>query len=132
MQDSVFTKIIKGEIPAQKIYEDDQVIAFMDIQPIVPGHVLVVPKQQVSHFDDLDDETYQAVFAVVKKVAKQIKHVLGATRACVRIEGFDVPHTHVHVYPCNSPSDFYGDQNRMDKEPDSASLQSMAEMLKLG
>ena len=129
MPDSIFTKIIKGEIPSQKIYENDQVVAFLDIHPLTPGHTLVVPKQQVSHFDELDATTYTALFAAVKQVAQRIKTVTGAARACVRIEGFDVPHAHVHVYPCNTAQDFYGDPDRLTKEPDNAALAEMAKKL---
>jgi len=129
MEPSIFTKIIKGEIPCHKIYEDGKVIAFLDIHPIQPGHVLVVPKVQVDHFDKLDQGDYGAVFAAVRRVALRIKEVTGAKRACVRIEGFDVPHAHVHVYPCNSPEDFYGKPDRAQKEPDHASLAELAAKL---
>lgn len=129
MQDSIFTKIIKGEIPCHKVYEDDKVIAFLDIHPIQPGHVLVVPKVQVDHFDDLEPVDYDAVFVAVRKIAHRIKQVTGSHRACVRIEGFDVPHAHVHVYPCNSAQDFYGKPNRAAMEPDHAALAEMAKKL---
>ncbi len=129
MEESIFTKIIKGEIPCEKIYETDSVVAFLDIHPITPGHTLVVPKKQVSHFDELDDATYTSLFAAVKQVAQRIKKVTGAARACVRVEGFDVSHAHVHVYPCNSAQDFYGDQDRMNKEPNHPALAEMAKKL---
>lgn len=129
MEDSIFTKIIKGEIPAHKVYEDERVLAFLDIHPLTPGHVLVVPKKETDHFDDLSDDEYQAVFSVVKKIVKRQKEVLGAKRACLRVEGFDVPHAHVHVYPCNSASDFYGDPDRNQKEPAHDKLAEMAKKL---
>ncbi len=129
MEDSIFTRIIKGEIPCEKVYEDDTVVAMLDIHPIQPGHILVIPKVQLSHFDDLDDETYAQVFAVVKKAAKRIKEVLNPGRVCLRIEGFDVPHVHVHVYPCDTAKDFYGEPGRIDKEPDHPALAEMAKKL---
>lgn len=129
MQDSIFTKIIKGEIPCEKVYEDDSTYVFMDIHPFTPGHMLVIPKKQISHFDDMDAETYQAVFASVQKAAKRIKEVLQPERVCLRVEGFDVPHVHVHVYPCNNAMDFYGDKDRLTKEPDHAALAEMAQKL---
>lgn len=129
MQPSIFTKIINGEIPSHKVYEDELVYAFLDIHPIRPGHVLVVPKNQVDHFDDMPEEDYQAVFAVVRKAASRLKEALGARRACVRIEGFDVPHAHVHVYPCNNPQEFYGEKNRGQTEPDHDALADMAKRL---
>jgi histidine triad (HIT) family protein len=130
MQPSIFTKIIKKEIPASIIYEDEKTLAFLDIHPIRPGHVLVIPKTQVDHFDDLDADDYQAVFETVQKVAKQIKKVLGVKRACLRVEGFDVPHAHVHVIPCDQPQDFYNPA-RNDLEPDFPALTAMAEKLRL-
>jgi histidine triad (HIT) family protein len=129
MEDSIFTKIIKGKIPCHKVYEDERVLAFLDIHPLTPGHTLVIPKIQVDHFDELEEADYQAVFAVVKKVAARLKEVTHAQRACLRIEGFDVPHAHVHVYPCNSPAEFYGDRDRIQKEPDHAALAEMAKRL---
>lgn len=129
MRDSIFTKIIKGEIPCHKIYEDDRVLAFLDIHPIQPGHTLVVPKAQVDHFDELAKSDYDALFAAVRKIASRQKQVLGRTRACLRVEGFDVPHAHVHIYPCDSPADFYGDKDRSEQEPDHETLAKVAEKL---
>jgi histidine triad (HIT) family protein len=99
MADSLFTKIIKGEIPCHKIYEDDKTFAFLDIHPKTPGHTLVVPKKQVEFVWDLEDEDYRAVMATVKKVALRIRDVLGAPYVGELVIGIDVPHTHVHVYP---------------------------------
>jgi histidine triad (HIT) family protein len=107
MQDSIFTKIIKGEIPSYKIYENEKTFAFLDIHPLLPGHVLVVSKKQIDHFDDLPDEDYKAVFNTVKKVAKQIKDKLHAKRAGILVVGTDVPHAHVHVFPLNSAIPLY-------------------------
>lgn len=129
MQDSIFTKIIKGEVPCFKIYENERVIAFLDINPLTQGHTLVVPKKQVADFEELDDEDYTEVFLAVKKVARRIKSVTKSKRACVRIEGFDVPHVHVHVYPCNTAKDFYGDPDRQNKKPDLPALEAMAQDL---
>ena len=97
-QDSIFTKIMRGEIPCYKIYEDDLTFAFLDINPLSDGHVLVAPKVQVDKFYDLDDVTYQALFATVKKIAQRIEQVLGV-RAGIVVEGLEVPHAHVHVVP---------------------------------
>ena len=131
MEDSIFTKIIKGEIPCHKIYENDRVFAFLDIHPIQPGHTLVVPKQQVDHFDELSDEDYRELFAAVKLIASRQKQVLGRERACLRIEGFDVPHAHVHVYPCDNAHDFYGERDRGQQEPDHDALAKIAKKLHL-
>lgn len=97
-EESVFSKIIRGDIPSHKVYEDEQTYAFLDINPLSDGHVLVVPKKQVDKIYDLDDDTYQALFATVKKVAKRINEVLDV-RAGLVVEGLEVPHAHVHVVP---------------------------------
>lgn len=101
MEDSIFTKIIKGEIPCYKIYEDERTIAFLDITPDVIGHTLVVPKVQIDQFNDLDDDIYQAVWATVKKVANNHQAKLGTDRIGLSVKGVDVPHAHVHVLPFN-------------------------------
>lgn len=101
MEESIFTKIIKGEIPCYKIYEDDKTIAFLDIEPNVIGHTLVVPKVQVDQFHDLDDENYHALWATVKKVAINHQEKLGMDRIGISIKGVDVPHAHVHILPFN-------------------------------
>jgi len=95
---SVFTKIINGEIPCYKIYEDDKTFAFLDIHPETKGHTLVVPKKEVDKIYDLDDEDYQALMATVKKLSKNMEQVLGV-RTLWKVVGTDVPHAHVHLEP---------------------------------
>ena len=130
MEESVFTKIIKGEIPCHKVYEDDKTLAFMDIHPIQPGHILVVPKIQVGHFFELPDADYQALMSTVKKVAARLHEVFKEKpRVGVIIEGFDLPeHAHIKVFPAGT-----GDELRtspdMSAEPDHAALSIMAEKL---
>jgi histidine triad (HIT) family protein len=99
MADSIFTKIIKGEIPSHKVYEDEYAYAFMDVRPLTPGHVLIATKKQVDHLWDLDDELYQHLMATTKKIALRIREVLQPPRVGMNVEGFGVPHVHVHVYP---------------------------------
>lgn len=105
MEDSIFTKIIKGEIPCHKVYEDDAVIAFLDVHPMTEGHTLVVPKQQVDHLWDLDDVTYQHLWSVAKRLGAHIKETLQPTRVGVVVEGFGVPHVHVHLIPIEHSND---------------------------
>ena len=106
MSDSIFTKIIKGEIPSYKIYEDDNTFAFLDIQPIKPGHVLVVPKKQVDIWD-LSEEDYHALMATVRKVARRIQEVLSPKRVGIQVVGIDVnDHAHVHVFPFNNMAEY--------------------------
>lgn len=129
MEESIFTKIINGDIPCHKIYEDDLTIAFMDIHPVQPGHVLVVPKKEVDHFDDLETTDYQAVWETVKKIAKAQKKTFNPQRIGVKIEGFDVPHAHVHLIPVNNIAELKGTAN-MSAEPNHAMLANKANEIK--
>ncbi|MBQ1298763.1 HIT domain-containing protein [Candidatus Saccharibacteria bacterium] len=95
---SIFTKIIKGEIPCYKIYEDDKTFAFLDINPETKGHTLVVPKNEVDKIYELDDEDYEALMRTVKKLSKNMEKVLGR-RTLWKVIGTDVPHAHVHLLP---------------------------------
>ena len=95
---SVFTKIIKGEIPCYKIYEDDKTLAFLDINPETPGHTLVIPKVEVDKIYELPPEDYTALMDTVKKLSAHMEKVLGA-RTLWKVVGTDVPHAHVHLLP---------------------------------
>lgn len=95
---SIFTKIINGEIPSYKIYEDDHTLAFLDIHPETRGHTLVVPKKEVDKIYDLEDEDYQALMATAKKLARHMEDVTGR-RTLWKIIGTDVPHAHIHLMP---------------------------------
>lgn len=99
MNDSIFTKIIKGEIPCHKVYEDDQTLAFLDIHPAQPGHTLVIPKSQEEFVWDLNAEEYEALMSTVKKVALRLREVMGRPYVGEMIVGTDVPHAHVHLVP---------------------------------
>jgi len=102
MNDTLFTKIIKRKIPAEIIYEDDDVIVIPDKFPSMDGQVLVIAKKQVAYMFDLDQKTYDALMDVTKKVARALDKALGAVRTCAVIEGFEVPHVHVRLYPCKT------------------------------
>lgn len=128
MQASIFTRIIKGEIPAHKIYEDDKTLAFLDIHPAVPGHTLVIPKVQIDQLWDLPDDEYKAVMATCKKVALRLRETLGAERVGVKVIGVDVPHVHVQLVPFNTPKEYSAPQN-MTAEPDHAALAALAKKL---
>lgn len=128
MQESIFTKIIKGEIPCHKVYEDDQTFAFLDIHPVQPGHTLVIPKKQVEFVWDLDPQTYQAVMATVQKVGLRIREVLNTPYVGQQIIGVDVPHAHIHVIPF-STIDQFRYRPDMSAEPDHAALGEMAKKL---
>lgn len=106
MEDSVFTKIIQGELPAQKVYEDELTIAIIPLHPIAKAHVLVIPKKQVDQFIDLPDEDYQAVMSTVKKVGQRINTVIQPVRVGLQVVGLDVPHVHVHVIAFDTLAEF--------------------------
>jgi histidine triad (HIT) family protein len=130
MEDSIFTKIIKGEIPCHKVYEDEKTLAFLDIHPAVLGHTLVIPKEQVEFVWDLSDVTYQAVMDTAKKVALRLREVLGTARVGEKIVGVDVPHAHVQLLPFNTPEEYNAPQD-MDAEPDHPALAELAAKLAL-
>lgn len=130
MQDSIFTKIIKGEIPCHKIYEDGDTLAFLDIHPIVDGHTLVIPKKQVEFVWDLDDADYQALMASVKKIAKHLRLVMNVPYVGVQVVGVDVPHAHVHLVPFRNVSEYRG-KSDMDAEPNHKELAELAAKLAL-
>lgn len=130
MEESIFTKIINGDIPCHKIYEDDRVIAFLDVHPQNPGHTLVVPKIQVDHIWELDDVTYRALWGVVKQLGAHIKTILESPRVGVVVEGFGVPHTHVHLIPIYRGEDLKKPQD-LQSEPDHERLAEMAEKLRI-
>lgn len=99
MEDSVFTKIIRRELSAEILYEDDTAIVILDRFPTVVGQTLVITKQQVPYVFDLDAETYTHLMNISKKVAQALDRAYSPLRTCVVIEGFDVPHVHVRLYP---------------------------------
>lgn len=128
MEETIFTKIIKGEIPSHKVYEDDKTYAFLTIHPLQPGHTLVIPKSQVQFVWDLEDEDYQAVMATTKKVALRIREVLQPPFVAEQIVGTEVPHAHVHVLPFSSPDDLREEPSQ-EPAPDSE-LAAMAQKLR--
>ncbi len=128
MEPSIFTRIINGEIPCHKVYEDDRTFAFMDIHPMQPGHVLVVSKQQVDHFEDLAEQDYLALWSAVRKVARAQKNVFQRGRIGVHVVGLDLPHAHVHVLPFDTLPEYLtvADQTA---EPNHAELAEFAAKL---
>lgn len=102
---TIYTKIINREIPAEIIAEDDNYIAFLDIMPLVKGHVLVVPKLEVDYIFDLDDETLSGLHIFAKNVAKAIDKTIKCTRVGVAVIGLEVPHVHIHLVPLRTMDD---------------------------
>jgi histidine triad (HIT) family protein len=122
---SLFTKIIKGEIPCYKVYEDDKTFAFLDIHPTVEGHTLVIPKVEVEFVWDLPDEDYAALMDTVKKVGVHLRGALGVPYVGIKVLGTDVPHTHIHLLPFRSPEE-YKRSSPLTTEPDHDALAKLA------
>lgn len=131
MEDSIFTKIIRGEIPAHKIYEDDLTFVFLDIHPKHEGHVLVIPKRQVQFIWDLSDEDYEALMKTVKKVGIHLKEVMKTKFVGIQVAGDEVPHTHVHLIPFDTIAEFRNIPPA-GVVADDAALEALANRLKMG
>ncbi len=124
-QDSIFSKIVRGEIACHKVYEDELTMAFLDIHPVQPGHTLVIPKKQFEFVWDMDEVTFQAVMATTRKVAQRLKEVIGTPYIGEEVVGVDVPHAHIHLIPFSTSEEFRRIPD-MNAEPDHAVLADLA------
>jgi histidine triad (HIT) family protein len=115
---SIFTRIIQGEIPAHKVAETPDFIAFLDVRPLTEGHVLVVPKKEVDQFFDLDEETYVGLHLFAKHVAAALKQAIPCKRIGTSVIGLEVPHAHLHLIPLNSMEDMNWSKERVSFTPD--------------
>ena len=102
---SIFTKIINGEIPCHKIAENDKFLAFLDVFPLVHGHILVVPKKETDYIFDIDDTDLSEMMVFAKKIAKAQKAAITCKRIGVAVIGLEVPHAHIHLVPMNTAND---------------------------
>lgn len=102
---SIFTRILNGEIPCQKIAEDERFFAFLDIRPIHAGHTLVIPKEEIDYIFDMDDPLLGDMMVFAKKVARRIKKAISCQRIGVMVAGIEVPHAHIHLVPISSVAD---------------------------
>lgn len=125
---TLFTRIIDGEIPGRFVWQDDVVVAFLTIAPITPGHTLVVPRREIEHWLEADADTLAKVMAVAQTIGRAQEKAFGAQRVGVLLEGYEVPHLHVHVWPTQSPADF--DVKRVDPAPDPSAMDEAAEALR--
>jgi len=125
---SIFTKIINREIPGYIVAEDERYIAFLDINPLVLGHTLVVPKKEIDYIFDLDDDTLAGLNVFAKKVAHAIKKVVPCRRIGVAVIGLEVPHTHVHLVPMSSMGDL--NFTRPKLTPSKLELEGVAKKIK--
>lgn len=96
---SLFTKIISGELPSHKLFEDDTYLAFLDIRPINPGHALVIPKKEIDYIFDLDEHLLKGIMPFAKKIALAIEKAVPCKRIGIMVAGLEVPHTHIHLIP---------------------------------
>lgn len=102
---SIFSRIVAGEIPCYKVAEDDKYFAFLDINPLAKGHTLVIPKQEVDYYFDLDDETLAGMTIFAKRIAHKIKEQTGCKKVAMVVLGLEVAHAHIHLIPMNSEND---------------------------
>ena len=123
---SIFTKIINREISAQFIYEDEFCVVIMDKYPAVKGQSLVIPKKDINYAFDLDDDSYIHLFVIAKKIAKASDKALNAVRTCLVVEGFDVPHVHIKIYPMQNTDEALGALMSMGKETSDEELAIIA------
>jgi len=128
---SIFTKIIKGEIPAYKIAENDKFIAFLDINPLTEGHTLIVPKKEVDYFFDLDDGLLAEMNVFAKPVAKALDRATDCERVGVVVLGLEVPHAHMHLIPFKKESDihFSNPKLKLEKEEFEALRKKITEQM---
>jgi histidine triad (HIT) family protein len=109
---SIFTKIVNGEIPAYKVAEDENYLAFLDIFPVAKGHVLVIPKKEVDYLFDLDNELYTGLQLFAKKVAAGLKKAIPCQKVGVLVLGLEVPHAHIHLVPMQNEGDLLNFSNK--------------------
>jgi diadenosine tetraphosphate (Ap4A) HIT family hydrolase len=125
---TVFTKIINGEIPSRFVYEDDDVVAFLTIEPMTQGHTLVVPRAEIDNWQDVDSADFARVMAVAQRIGKAVSKAFDTERSGLIIAGLEVPHLHVHVFPARNLADF-GFAN-VDRDPSPESLDEAQSKIK--
>jgi histidine triad (HIT) family protein len=125
---TIFSKIVSGEIPCYKITENDNFFAFLDVFPLVNGHVLVVPKVETDYLFDIEDQELSEMIVFAKNVSKAIKKSIPCKRIGVAVIGLEVPHAHIHLVPLNSVSDINFEKPKL--EPSPQELATVAELIK--
>ena len=125
---SIFSKIVRGEIPCHKIAEDDHFLAFLDVMPLVEGHTLVIPKQEIDYIFDLDPEVLAGLMKFAQRIAPAIKKAIPCKRIGVAVIGLEVPHAHVHLVPLNRMLDINFSQEKLKLSQES--LAKTAELIR--
>ncbi|MFN6379672.1 MAG: HIT family protein [Flavobacteriales bacterium] len=125
---TIFSKIIAGEIPCYKVAENDKYLAFLDILPVAKGHCLVIPKEEIDYYFDMDNDAIAEINLFAKEVALKIKKVVPCLKVGVAVIGLEVPHAHIHLIPMNSIGDINFQKERVKMSPEEFS--SLAEEIK--
>ncbi len=115
---TIFTKIVRGEIPSFKIFEDEKFYAFLDINPMTKGHTLVIPKNEVDYLFDIDDAMLSEMIVFSKKIAKAIEKAVTCNRVGVMVVGLEVPHAHIHLIPIQNEADMNLSNMRVELSKD--------------
>ncbi len=125
---SIFTRIIKGELPCTKVLEDDRFLSFMEISPLTAGHALVIPKHETDYLFDLSDKDYADLFLFAKKVARAIKKAVPCKKIAVMVYGLQVPHAHIHLVPVHGNAGELNLSNAKKASPEE--LESIAQKIR--
>ena len=115
---TIFTRIVRGEIPSYKVAEDERFFAFLDINPLTKGHTLVVPKQETDYLFDLDDRTLADMIVFAKRIARKLKEKIECNRVAVVVLGLEVPHAHIHLIPIQDEKDVDFRKEKLKLSPD--------------
>ncbi len=125
---TLFSKIVAGEIPSHKVYEDEDHFAFLDINPLHAGHTLVIPKQEVDYLFDLEPDAYAALWSAVRTVEAAVRKATSCARVIINVQGYEIAHAHVHLIPTNELADFEMPPRRGSSDPED--LTAMAEQIR--
>ena len=115
---TIFTRIVRGEIPSYKVAEDERFFAFLDINPLTKGHTLVVPKQETDYLFDLDDRTLADMIVFAKRIARKLKEKIECKRVAVVVLGLEVPHAHIHLIPIQDEKDVDFHKEKLKLSPE--------------
>ena len=125
---SIFTKIVRKEIPSYKVHENDRFYAFLDINPLKKGHALVIPKNEVDYIFDLESDEYQNLWGFAKNVANGMQKVIDCKRISIVVMGLEVPHAHIHLVPLDNMNDINFNQPKLDLS--SEEMQQIADKIR--
>jgi len=125
---SIFSRIVSGDIPSYKVAENDDFLAFLDVMPLVPGHVLVIPKKEVDYIFDLSTTEYQDLWLFAQQVAKGLKLAIPCKRIGIAVIGLEVPHAHIHLVPLKEVGDINFSRPKMN--PSAEELAAVAEKIR--